>query len=362
VVAELPTEFEIIDILFIAWYVIELALKIVVHKLFFFCNDEYRWNIFDFGLVVISIFDLMMTRLLNVAFMRALRILKLTKILRVFRLMRVMQELRMIMDSLIGCASSLFWSTVMMTLIFFMFGICFVQGVTNYLANDENQNVEISVRDDLLRHWGSVQGAMLSLFKSSMGGDDWSIFYSSLYSTGDFLAGIFLFFICFNHIALMNILTGLFVENAIKLAVPDPETQVELKLKEHRLKHRLERNQLKGLCEKLDLDGDMVIQPDQFVRMMNDQRFTSYFHGVLGLELRDAEDFYKLLQHSSDVEEEGVTIDAFVDFCMSCRGGAQNLDVQTLKFDLKDMRRLIITLSRQLQQRMEQKTALDFQI
>merc|ERR1719382_1867531 len=72
--------------------------------------------------------------------------------------------------------------------------------------------------------FGSVQVAMLTLFKTSMGGQDWEVFYDVAEQTGIFEAITFIIFVAFIQIALMNILTGIFVENAMKLAQPDRDT------------------------------------------------------------------------------------------------------------------------------------------
>lgn len=42
---------------FLAFFVVELALRISVHRGFFFCNNDMRWNLFDFVLVGIAIYD-----------------------------------------------------------------------------------------------------------------------------------------------------------------------------------------------------------------------------------------------------------------------------------------------------------------
>merc|ERR1711972_1206913 len=86
-------------------------------------------------------------------------------------------ELRMILNSLIGCVISLFWSVIMLLLFFFMFGIAFVQSSTNWLREPDNfDNPDGEV---LQLEFSSVQLAMLALFRASTGGDDWGYFYSA---------------------------------------------------------------------------------------------------------------------------------------------------------------------------------------
>ena len=75
-------------------------------------------------------------------------------------------------------------------------------------------------RENLISVFGSVEVAMLNLFKSSTGGADWEVFYSVI-SPCLMSACMFVFFIAFMQVALMSIFTGIFVEKAMKLAPPD---------------------------------------------------------------------------------------------------------------------------------------------
>ena len=103
--------------------------------------------------------------------------------------------------------------------IFYIFSLVIVQGAGNYLQTT-GDSLDDAERENLISVFGSVEVAMLNLFKSSTGGADWEVFYSVI-SSSPMSACMFVFFIAFMQVALMNILTGIYVEKAIKLAPPD---------------------------------------------------------------------------------------------------------------------------------------------
>merc|ERR1719353_2206544 len=92
----------------------------IVHRCYFFTNrDERLWNIFDFILVILTMWALAVHILAgdaaleerlnpkghedggnrNVAFLRILRLLKVSKILRLFRSLRFFKELGQMVNS-----------------------------------------------------------------------------------------------------------------------------------------------------------------------------------------------------------------------------------------------------------------------
>jgi len=320
---------------------VELVCKLIVHRLHFFSNEENGWNMFDFFLVVFAVYDQLMVALssdaggTNLTWMRSLRILKIAKILRVFRLMRLLSELRLMLNSLMGSAISLFWSIMMMLLIFYMFGLVFVQGTASHLLEVEAGDAELSAgnRSDLLKHFGSVQEAMLTLFMASSGGQDWSVYYDYLKVTGWVNSALFLFFNAFTQIALLNILTGIFVENAMKFAAPDRDT---LAL-EHRKQELVQATELRRICHEIDKSGNGKLSTEEFEEHIAQGKLHAYL-ATLGLDIKDSKLFFDMLREAS-LRDGEVDIESFVNGCMRLKGGATSLDMQALLFETKVIHR-----------------------
>jgi len=324
-------------------YVVELLLKLCVHRLYFFVCGDPIWNWFDFGLVVSSVLDLIISTFLDaamgdVSFMRAMRFLKLARILRGLRLMRFFAELRIMLNSLIGSVGSLFWSIVMLAMIIYLFSLLFVQGSVAHCSDVKSSVV---VCDELRLYFGSVQLSMLSLFKASLGGDDWGVFYDAASKIGSFEAMVFLVFISFINIALMNVLTGIFVENAMQFAQPDRENLALEKRKQQVQDSAELRRIFQELKASSGQSGDDTISKTDFLNAMRQPRLRSLLH-TLGLDIRDARIFFSMLVAAN--EGGSVDIDQFVDGCMRLKGPATSIDLQSVMLQsraiLKDMRTL----------------------
>jgi voltage-gated sodium channel len=332
---------EFLDVLFKLFYTIERSTKLHEHQYYFFVNEDCYWNCFDFILVCVALFDKFLQLSMggdgasgrNLTFLRALRILRMAKILRVFRIMRFLTELRLILNSLLGSMVSLFWSIVMMALIFYMFGLVFVQSTAMYKLDNSDAVGQI---DALVSDFGDVQTSMLSLYKATTGGDDWTNYYTELKPLGWEVSLLFLFFIAFSQIALMNILTGLFVENAIKLAQPDREAVFS----EQQKSHWRNIKELEQIMRDTDVDGNGCISESEFKMQMKHQKskLRTYL-GASGVHEADAVRFFKMLKAASIDGEVDIT--GFIRGLLKLTGGAQSLDIQALAFEVNSLHKKV---------------------
>jgi hypothetical protein len=333
----LPESSRTVEIMFLLAYTVELVAKLIVHKLYFFWNEEMSWNIFDFFLVLISVYDLVGDTSIiaapDVTYLRIVRFMKLGKLLRIVRLVKLVRELRLILNSMRGSLTSFFWSMVMLLIVFFMFGTLFVEAIEGCLR-EGCEGMQPASREVVAENFNSVQQAMVTMFKAVTGGDDWGQFYTALEPVGNSYAMLYLFFIAFCNFAFMNILTGIFMENAMTLAKPDRETMAF----EH---HKEELHQIEALSEifmEMDKDGSGKMAKQEFLRVIHTNEQVKAFFAQQGLDIKDAEMFFKMLK-DADHEDEDVEIDVFVDGCMRMKGLASSLDVQALRFRLRNMRR-----------------------
>lgn len=327
----LPIGMQICEVAFVSWYTLEIVLKFAVHRLYLYSGDFWQWNVFDTFLVLLALYDLILTNFseMDPSFMRTMRILKVAKISRAVRLLRFFSELRLILKSLLGSLSSLFWSMMMLVLVFYIFALVLVNSTTGYLAlNLENHDeYDITAIHSVL---GTVQRTMLTLYMAATGGDDWAVFYNVIVSTGTFNAVVFIVYVGFIEIAVMNILTGLFVESAMKLAQPDQD----IKALEVCRAEVSQQQQLMRLCTELDADGSGTLTKEEFSRHMKDGKL-KYFLATLGLDIRDAERFFEILD---DTNSE-IDIGLFVDACMKLKGNATSIDLQDLTLKTVQLQR-----------------------
>lgn len=233
----------------------------------------------------------------------------------------------------------------MLATIFYIFGLVFVQGAAQHLS-EVGADMDSDARSRLEGTVGSVQAAMLTLYMSTTGGDDWTTFYATIQQTGALYGSIFLFFIAFGQIALLNILTGIFVESAMKLAQPDRDT-----LAFEHSKHELaEADELRHLCEELQSDMPGTMKAVEVARHMRsrESKLRAYL-SMLGLRVNDSAHISALLAVSSPAvcnaggkpsgPAEDIEVNAFVEVCMRLKGFASGVDVQCLALETKALRR-----------------------
>jgi len=152
---------------FVSWYTLEILLKIAAHGFYFFLGKLWRWNIFDTCLVVVALYDQILSTVgdMDPSFMRTMRILKVAKISRTVRLLRFFSELRLILHSLMGSLNSLFWSFCMLFLIFYIFAMVLLNNTAAYLEQEllaeTRDDVQIQAVKNIL---GSVQLTMLTMY------------------------------------------------------------------------------------------------------------------------------------------------------------------------------------------------------
>merc|ERR1712032_1340655 len=83
--------------------------------------------------------------------------------------------------------------------------------------------------------------------------------------------------------------------------------------------------QLMRLCEELDKDGSGTLTKQEFSGNMKKGKL-KYFLATLGLDIRDAERFFELLEETS----HEIDIGLFVDACMRLKGAATSIDLQRI--------------------------------
>jgi len=148
------------------------------------------WNVFDTILVLNAIYDQMAETLApqrgtggNVVFLRVVRLMKMLKLLRMVRIMRMFKELRLIVTSIKGSVKSMFWAILLILIITYIVGVCFLQAGTTYLQ-EHSKNLSEEEFAVIQEHWGCLSKAMLSLYMASTNGTGWKDMANSLVLLG----------------------------------------------------------------------------------------------------------------------------------------------------------------------------------
>eukprot|EP00927_Polykrikos_kofoidii_P076419 TRINITY_DN7349_c0_g1_i8.p1 TRINITY_DN7349_c0_g1~~TRINITY_DN7349_c0_g1_i8.p1 ORF type:complete len:696 (+),score=110.68 TRINITY_DN7349_c0_g1_i8:59-2146(+) len=326
------------EVVFLCIYVLELLMRLIVHRWFFFIGDNWKWHWFDFVLCALSIWELL-SDLLNdeggrsYTLMRSLRITKLGKVFRMIRVMRCVTELRTILNSLLGSLISLFWSICMLIIFLYLFGVVFVQSVSSY-RSFRGKDIDYEAEQAFVMYFGSIKVSMLTLYQAVTGGNDWGPIFDILEEVGDYIAALFLFFVAFISIALLNIITGLFVDCAMKSASP---SLAVLAMKDQQ-EGMMVRTELGDMLNRFaGVDDQGVVGPSELQAALLHPEFRSFLAMYLGLRIEDPASFLKFVKDDRGDATEHVSANDFITACVKMKGVASNLDMQIVAFHTKKL-------------------------
>jgi hypothetical protein len=337
---------DLAEIGFISWYVFELFVKICGMGKYFIFGHECKWNILDVILVMMSVVDIVLTRTLKASFgdvslLRVVRFLRVARILRMFRALRFINELRTMLDCILGSLFAMLWSVILIFFFLVMFSVFFVQTSTIYL-NDTRESFTSFEVEGYRKKFSTVRAATVTLFMGVTGGEDWGEQYDMLNKTS-LPSVLFIILVLFFHIAVLNIVTSVFLEKTMIYARPDSD---RLMLQQNQQDIR-DAKDLMALVLELDDEHTGQISFAEFKRFMDNERFRLYFE-VRGIDIADAQMFFDLLvagQTASGLEDiqqskltEGtVDFGTFVDGCFRLKGTASAMDLRCLDFTIKLM-------------------------
>ncbi|CAK9024780.1 unnamed protein product [Durusdinium trenchii] len=365
----IPEDWEVLELSLTIFYGVELMLKILVHRLYFFVNEEWRWNIFDFFLVVFSFSEVAISRYLvlnqtseessaslNVGFLRLLRLTKLAKVLRVFRTLKFFTELRLMIDCVLGSFMQIFWCLVMIVFVLYVFSLLLVQGIADYMLTAEN--LTDKHRTELLDMFGSVgpvesAAAMRRLDDPLPIHDGWFgladrataavcrvcvaehlvTVWQHLLGRNPFLASVFLVYISIFTISIWNIVTSTFVEKAMKLAKPDLDSM----LLEQSLRDLQDSDELEKLFKPYasrNEAGEDEIALDDLQEAADEAEFLLYL-SVRGIDVKNVKLFFYML--GSMREDNVIDLKSLVKACVRMKGFATSIDLQSVSFEAKLM-------------------------
>jgi len=192
--------------------------------------------------------------------------------------------------------------------------------------------------------FGSVPGVILNLISCVTGGMDWMSFYDELVKLSIEVTVAFLTYVAIMFFAVMNIVTAIFIEHAVKAGAADSD---------HVLKEELARDnkfmeEMMALFAAADEDESGEITYEELCDFLEDLGVRARLK-LLGLEVHEAWGLFQLL----DTDDSGVLgRDEFCYGCLRLRGSAKTLDTATLMSENKRVFQKVIEHVEQLREDM----------
>lgn len=236
----------------------------------------------------------------------------------------------------------LIWSMVMFLTAIYAFAVYLTQQQTFYLYDHGEDAV---YRKELQELFGDVGRCAITLFMCVTGGINWGDAAKPLVAMSWSNQLLMVFYIFFILIAVMNVITGIFVEGAIASAVTDKEELIQDQLN----RRDSELAQLRNIFAEGDVDGSGTISKDEFVQHCQSRRVRALLRAI-GLDVDQACYFFKILDTHNSGE---LPIQELVVSCMRLKGSATAMDMAAMmrqtrhSFDLlKNMESVVRRLAK----------------
>jgi len=226
---------------------------------------------------------------------------------------------------------SLFWLFWLLMFILYITSLILTQGATNYRVAGSGAE-----DDEVVEMYGSLFKTMYSLFKAMSGGVSWGEIAEPMKRVHWLFFGAILLYMFFTLFSVLNIVTGVFVDEAIQAAQRDRTVLVEKQKKFHAATTQT----LLALLEDIDTDNTGVITMEEMNVALETEHIRKTFE-ALGIDIDEVSQLLSML----DADGDGVLdIAEFVD-------GIQKLKIEAKSWDVH----ILMMQSRQIL-----KTTLDY--
>ncbi|CAJ1329781.1 unnamed protein product, partial [Effrenium voratum] len=324
--------FKTLHVIYAVLFTLEALLQFVASGFSgYICGSSWMWNWLDIFIVTSSWVELAvdlanpeeLTRGSNSNFrlMRLLRLGRLVRVVRIVRVVRLFRALRTLVYSLLGTLKSLFWSFLLLALIMYIFGILFTDLVIDFLFEEEQLG---AAQHPLLeKYFGTLYLSMITLFRSISNGLTWHEAADALMPMGMVWVQVFHFYVAFCSFALLNVMTGVFCNSAIKAAERDHDAMLHSMVQGRREYQEL----VLSLFKRIDDRGLGQITINEFERHMDDDAVRSFFE-YLQVGAMDAWTLFTSLDKDGDFT---ITVDEFLEQCTRLQGPARSADLYALR-------------------------------
>jgi len=318
----------------VCWFVLEIMLRAAASGPREFClGDDWRWNAFDIALVLMAVFDWYLERVTStggnyssiVRVVRILRMLRIVRSLRIIRFLRYVREFRKMLFAIHGSMQTLLMSLSLLIFTIYAFACCFTAGVSEHFWTTGEEDAE------LRQLYGSLMRTVYSLYLSVSAGRSWGEVATPLMAVGPLLAALFFLFITLTLFGILNVVTSVFVESAMRTAQHYRELLVQDKLREHEniVGH------MREVFLQIDDDHSGRISMAEMEEFLADADLRLYMES-LDISTGDTRALFRLL----DSDGSGhIDIDEFCAGCMRMKGSAKSFDVHCVLFELERVAR-----------------------
>eukprot|EP00927_Polykrikos_kofoidii_P009784 TRINITY_DN14100_c0_g1_i1.p1 TRINITY_DN14100_c0_g1~~TRINITY_DN14100_c0_g1_i1.p1 ORF type:complete len:611 (-),score=83.08 TRINITY_DN14100_c0_g1_i1:2-1834(-) len=351
-----PASFETIDLVLSSIFTTELVARVLAEGSSFLHHrtPDFYWNLCDSVVVTISWFGLLFQAgASTVGIMRTIRMARMIRLIRICRVMRGFSALRVIVLGVMNSSRMMLWALFLLSLIMFIFGTTimhlleehFVElmrpneqfGDTMSRLKATDPSTEENVRF-LLSSFGSLQATIMTLWLSATSGFDWGETFFALFQRSKLCGVVFMMWMAFAILCVLNIITGVFVESASKLTLMDKDVAYVEDF-ESRKRWAAEAREL---FNEIDTDHSDTIDVQEFVTASKDLRVQALFRKVgVDVGAYNARGLFALFDFHNDGILEA---DVFFEGLQQLHGTAKSIDMVHMKLESRKVQQQVQSL------------------
>lgn len=269
-----PPLLEGLELFFCTAFFLELVLRLAVFRCSFFTGADQGWNLFDFFIVSLQVLETVINAVVrganvHIPFLQLIRLLRIARIMRLGRVLHTVIEFRSMVSSILSSLKPLFWAMVLFSILLYSFAVGFTHIVTQWRKNvAEGIITPRSAEDKALLdlNFGSLSFAFLKLWECITDGVEWKDVAEPMVREISPITGfVFSAYIAFSTMAMMSVVTAIFVHNAKYSTKADQDTFLSRHVSTifppesgeitwEDFQKKIETDEMKALFQSVDVD------------------------------------------------------------------------------------------------------------
>jgi len=308
-----------LDSVFTLIFTVEIVLRVLGDELAFFFGEDWKWNWMDLVLVATLDYAFIMPGAASqVRVLRLLRVIRTIRSLRLLSQFHMFTKFRLLALAIQHSIVPLTWACILLSGLLYVASMLFLNGAAEYLMSGASDPEVVGV---LYSYFGGLDRTILTLFMCISGGVSWEVAVGALMQVHVAYGLLFVLFVAGMMLAALNIIAGIFVNDAIEMAQQDREVMRQAQV----VKREEMQKELKDLFMESDQDKSGTLTVQEFVQAFEHPDVEARFR-LLGVELSDTKKIFHLLDINEDDE---LGIGEFVAMIGRARMLTQPLDLQS---------------------------------
>lgn len=261
-----------------------------------------------------------------IANLRLLKTVRLYGLCHALKHVRLFAKLTRMISALAHSGEDLFWGSLLLSVISSVFSTFFLQLLTDYVT-------EATAHDDVVEqlrpYFSSMSSSILTSVMCVTGGVSWWEVEQHFLEVSWFLGGLLVVFVLVMFVAVLNVVTGIFVTDSVQRADADRDVAIALRTAR---RHELHA-ELISIFNDIDADKSGEMTVEELHTMWTNDKVQMLLSSV-GIEAVDCEKFF----HALDVDGSGrVSIDEFILGVNTIAGQSRQMDLILFQGEMKTM-------------------------